>query len=91
MVRNLNLTPRVENTREPLTTVFVQFTLSEIKNRFDDSLNAIRDQFEVAEYLILTGKSKEAEKYFQEPNCISRHAPDQMFARNVTLNSWAKG
>ena len=44
MVRNLNLTPRVENTREPLTTVFVQFTLSEIKNRFDDSLNAIRDQ-----------------------------------------------
>ena len=65
MVRNLNLTPRVENTREPLTTVFVQFTLSEIKNRFDDSLNAIRDQFEVAEYLILTGKSKEAENIFR--------------------------
>lgn len=65
MVRNLNLTPRVENTREPLTTVFVQFTLSEIKNRFDDSLNAIRDQFEVAEYLILTVKSKEAENIFR--------------------------
>ena len=37
MRRNLNLSPRAEKVREPLVKSAVQFELSEIKERFDES------------------------------------------------------
>ena len=49
MRRKLNLSPRAENTRDPLIVKTpVQFDLPEIKEHFDESLNAIRKQFDVA-------------------------------------------
>ena len=61
MRRNLNLSPRTEKVREPLVKSAVQFELSEIKEHFDESLNTIRKNFELAEYLISVGRMEESE------------------------------
>ncbi len=66
MRRKLNLSPRAENTRDPLIVKTpVQFALPEIKEHFDESLNAIRKQFDVAEYLLSVGKFKESENIYR--------------------------
>lgn len=65
MRRNLNLSPRAEKVREPLVKSAVQFELSEIKERFDESLNTIRNYFELAEYLISVDKYKESENIYR--------------------------
>ena len=66
MRRKLNLSPRAENVRDPLIVkIPVQFDLPEIKEHFDESLNAIRKQFDVAEYLISVEKLKESENIYR--------------------------
>ena len=65
-MRKLNLSPRAENVRDPLIVKTpVQFELHEIKGHFDESLNAIRKQFDVAEYLLSVEKFKESEKRYR--------------------------
>lgn len=65
MRRNLNLSPRTEKVREPLVKSAVQFELSEIKEHFDESLNTIRKNFELAEYLISVGRMEESENIYR--------------------------
>nr|DAW95124.1 MAG TPA: hypothetical protein [Bacteriophage sp.] len=50
--RNTTLTPRAENTRNSRTIDFPkQFNLSEIKQHFTDSMNEVKEQFNVADNL----------------------------------------
>ncbi len=50
--RNLSLTPRSEKTREQRPAVTpIHFTINEIKEHFDESLQYIEDQFAVADSL----------------------------------------
>lgn len=61
MERSFALSPRVENVRDVNTVVVpVQFELSEIRNHFDESLNAIVSQFGVVDDLLSAGKDIEA-------------------------------
>lgn len=54
--RNLDLIPRVEDVREARPVALpVQFSLEEIKQHFDDSLNGIKGQYLVADLLIQNG------------------------------------
>ena len=54
--RDLTLTTRVEDVREPRSSTVIHFELTEIKAHFDQSLTAIRDQFAIAEGLKDSGK-----------------------------------
>ncbi len=56
--RNLSLSPRIENQREarPVTPP-VQFTLNEIKKHFDESLDSVKAQYEVADSLAAEGNT----------------------------------
>lgn len=56
MTRNLSLSPRKENQRD-LQPVLVptQFTLQEIKKHFDESIESIKEQYEVADLLAYNG------------------------------------
>lgn len=58
--RDLSLTPRKENQREaqPITPP-VQFSLSEIKQHFVDSMNSVKSQYEVADALAKDGKASD--------------------------------
>lgn len=54
--RNLSLTPRKENQREALPIAPpVQFSLSEIKQHFIDSMSTVKAQYEVADLLSAEG------------------------------------
>lgn len=57
--RDLTLTARVEDVREPRTSTVIHFELAEIKAHFDQSLTAIREQFVIAEGLKESGKLEE--------------------------------
>lgn len=47
--RNLGLNERVEDSREPRSIIPpIQFELVDIKNHFDQSLEKIQNQYEVA-------------------------------------------
>lgn len=54
--RNLSLTPRAEEIREvrPIAPP-VQFSLAEIKQHFDESLNGVKSQYAVADSLLADG------------------------------------
>lgn len=54
--RNLSLTPRTEKVRESRPIVPpIQFSLAEIKQHFDESLNGIKGQYAVADSLLANG------------------------------------
>jgi hypothetical protein len=57
--RDLTLTARVEDVREPRASTVIHFELAEIKAHFDQSLTAIREQFVIAEGLKESGKLEE--------------------------------
>ena len=58
--RNLSLTPRVEAVRDKQPVeVVVEFDLTQIKQRFDDNIQSIEQQFDVAETLKAAGKMTE--------------------------------
>lgn len=54
--RNISLTPRAENTRDarPVSTP-IQFSLTEIKHHFTESMDEVRSQFAVADELNTNG------------------------------------
>ena len=61
-VRDLTLTPRVEDIRDKQPGVSViEFDLAQIKERFDNNLDSIRKQFDIAESLKAEGKIEECE------------------------------
>ncbi|MCI1999538.1 MAG: hypothetical protein LKJ75_02645 [Clostridia bacterium] len=59
--RNLDLNRRAEDTRENSKSEVVKFKLDEIKQHFDDNIKAIKDQFNIAQELILEDKRQNAE------------------------------
>ena len=73
--RNLDLFSRVEDVREARPVALpVQFSLEEIKQHFDDSLNGIKGQYLVADLLIqngneVGGKRFGGHKLFWQKDC----------------------
>lgn len=59
--RNLDLASRNENTREKFHTNIVRFDLDEIKQHFQETVNAVKAQSALAEELYESGKVAEAE------------------------------
>lgn len=58
--RDLSLTPRVEAVRDKQPVeIIVEFDLVQIKQRFDDNIQSIEQQFDVAETLKTAGKEAE--------------------------------
>lgn len=57
--RNLDLSPRVEMTREQRSNNIVHFSLQEIKNHFDENLAIVNNQFPIADELYDLGKIDE--------------------------------
>lgn len=53
--RNLELTPRIVETRDRRHTHTVYFELDDIVNRFNNTLNSIKSQFDLEEQLELSG------------------------------------
>lgn len=62
--RNLSLSSRGENTREK-NLIIVKFELTEIKQHFDESIDAINEQFAVAKDLVINAKKREAENVWR--------------------------
>ena len=59
--RNLGLNERVEDSREARSIIPpVQFELVDIKNHFDQSLEKIQNQYEVAASLKQNGKEEDS-------------------------------
>ena len=58
--RNLELSARVEDVRDPLPSRVVHFDLVQIKSHFDESLLSIKKQFDIADELLANGKAEEA-------------------------------
>ena len=63
--RNLELTPRGENTRDKFHTPVIRFEMEQIMQHFTESISEIRNQFEVADGLIDSGKNKDAENIWR--------------------------
>lgn len=62
--RNLDLMPRQEETRDKIrsTTNIVKFQLSEIESHFDENLQYIKSQFDIADELFQSSREEEAGK-----------------------------
>ncbi len=60
--RNLDLMPRQEETREKINSVtnIVKFQLSEIEEHFDENLQYIKSQFDIADELFQSDREEEA-------------------------------
>lgn len=60
--RNLDLMPRQEETREKNSSVsnVVKFQLNEIEAHFDENLQYIQSQFDIADELVQSAREKEA-------------------------------
>ncbi len=64
--RDLSLSARAENTREPLPEKDpIQFKLSEIKQHFDENLSSIKNQFNIADELFKSGKNEECKNIWR--------------------------
>lgn len=64
--RNLRLNERAEGVREPHKAVQpVQFELTDIKGHFDQSLNRVRNQYEVADSLKQAGKEEDCKNIWR--------------------------
>lgn len=60
--RNLNLMPRQEETREKISSAsnIVKFQLNEIEEHFDENLQYIQSQFDIADELVQSQREEEA-------------------------------
>ncbi|MBP3609479.1 MAG: hypothetical protein J6J42_03980 [Lachnospiraceae bacterium] len=66
MERNLDLNNRIEDVRPQQTVVQpVQFELRDIKAHFDESLNAIKNQYAVADSLMAEGKVEDCKNIWR--------------------------
>lgn len=63
--RNLDLTARNENTRDKFHTEVIRFELDQIMRHFTETLQAINDQFDVADELYESGKVTEGENIWR--------------------------
>ncbi|WP_310604054.1 HEPN domain-containing protein [Anaerosporobacter sp.] len=63
--RNLSLSKRNENIRDKNPVRVIRFQLSEIKQHYEENIEAIREQFLVAEELVSKGKLREAENVWR--------------------------
>lgn len=63
--RDISLTPRAEEIREPFSAAPVQFELAQIKEHFDESLDSIKRQFWVAQELMEGGKEDEGKNIYR--------------------------
>ena len=94
--RNLDLMPRQEETREksPSTPNIVRFQLSEIKGHFDENLQYIKSQFNIADELLQSARKEEARNIWSSQivflesafdfylHEITKYALTEMFAGN---------
>lgn len=58
--RNFDLEPRQEEIREKISPAIVKFQLNEIEEHFDENLQYIRSQFDIADELFQDGREEEA-------------------------------
>lgn len=58
--RNFDLKPRQEAIREKISPAIVKFQLNEIEEHFDENLQYIRSQFDIADELFQNGREEEA-------------------------------
>lgn len=58
--RNFDLKPRQEEIREKISPAIVKFQLNEIEEHFDENLQYIRSQFDIADELFQNGREEEA-------------------------------
>lgn len=63
--RNLDLTPRNEDTRDKFHTKVIRFELDEIIQHFTETIQAINAQSDIADKLLEFGKTAEAENIFR--------------------------
>lgn len=86
--RDVSLTHRVENVREATPVVMpVQFELSQIKRHFDESLEAIKNQFEIADSLISNGKTEDGKTIYRSQIVFLEGILDEIYA-NVVMQDW---
>ena len=95
--RNLSLAPRAEDTREVQPVSVVNFELSEIKDHFDQSLTAIKNQFEVASSLGSDGKTEDQKNIYRSQIVFLESAFDfylheltKFGLRKMLVGSWPK-
>ena len=63
--RDLDLRERNEDTRDKFHTEVIRFALNQIMQHFTESTDAIKKQFVVANELVLSGKSNDAENIWR--------------------------
>lgn len=63
--RNLNLGMRNEATRDKFYIKVIRFELDQIMQHFQETIQAINAEFEVADELIMTGKKREGENIWR--------------------------
>ncbi|MBQ8706814.1 MAG: hypothetical protein IJ523_01855 [Succinivibrionaceae bacterium] len=98
MNRKLEIRRRGENVREPRPLrAAVQFDIPQIRQHFQESLNEIKRQFEVAEYLVSNSKREEADNIYRSQIVFLESSLD-FFMHEITkyglhrifTNCWAR-
>lgn len=64
-IRDLSLKPRLENVREKKSSQVILFSLEEIKSHFDENLEFIEHQYDVAQRLIGDGKHEDGKNIWR--------------------------
>lgn len=96
--RELSLHPRVEDTRDKITIEpVIQFSLSEIKERFDETIVGIEGQFALAESLIEDGRTESAKEIYRSQIVFLESALDFYIHEiskygviSIFTNKWSK-
>lgn len=96
--RDLTLTPRTEDVRDKQATVSViEFDLVQIKERFDNNLDSIRKQFDIAEVLKEKGNIEECEAIWRSQVVFLESALDYYIHEvskygmlNIFSGNWEK-
>lgn len=63
--RNLELDPRREDTRDKVPSIIVKFELDDIKNHFDENIQYVRSQFNIATELLQNEKEEDAKNIWR--------------------------
>lgn len=95
--RNLDLSPRVEMTREQRSNNIVHFNLQEIKNHFDENLIIVNNQFPIADELYAAGKIDECKAIWRSQVVFVEgfldfflHEISKYSLYNILKGDWAK-
>ncbi len=97
MKRDFELAPSKENTREIEQPRIIKFDLDQIKQHFDNNINEINRQFDVAETLIKSGKYEDASNIWRYQIVFLESAFDfylheitKFGLSNIFENQWEK-